>query len=86
MNLSDKARRRIILGIAVALILSGLIQGIFNLEVSESFSKNFSFILMMAALVLLFGGRKRKPQPEDEEDEQQQKDDEQKEDLGEENQ
>jgi threonine/homoserine/homoserine lactone efflux protein len=86
MNLSGKARRKIILGIGVALILFGLIQGIFNLEVSESFSKNFSLIMVMAALVLLFSGIKKEPQSEDENNEQEQKDDEQKEDQDEENQ
>ncbi|MGI6114319.1 MAG: hypothetical protein ACOYEJ_09415 [Mahellales bacterium] len=86
MNISDKARRRIILGIGLALVLFGVVQGVFDLEVNENFSRNFSFILMMAALVLLFGGRKRKPQPEDEEDGQEQNGEEQKEDQDEENQ
>lgn len=58
MKLDDKKRRLIVIGIALLMIISGLIQGIFKLKIDPRITNEVSFILMMAAAFFLFSGRK----------------------------
>ena len=66
MNISNKLRWRIILGIGLALVAFGLFQVVFKVEVNQTFSRNFSSILMLIAIVLLFGKAKKKIPSKDE--------------------
>ncbi len=53
-------RHWIAIGIGMIFIISGLLQGIFDLDVSKGPIKDISFILLMAAAFLLYSGRKKK--------------------------
>jgi len=66
VNISDKLRWRLILGIGLGLVAFGLFQAVFKVEVNESFSRNFSSILVLIAIVLLFGKTKKRAPSRDE--------------------
>ena len=58
MQLDDKKRRLIVIGIALLLILMGAIQGLFKIKLDRKIVDEISFLLMMIAAWLLLSGRK----------------------------
>lgn len=64
MNLTEKQRRWVVLGIAGILIVLGLLEPLFKITLDRQLMDNLSFILMAAAAFLLFS-RKRGGPPQD---------------------
>ncbi|MCR4437054.1 MAG: hypothetical protein QHH06_02225 [Clostridiales bacterium] len=58
MNLTQKQRRIIVLGIGLAIIVMGLLKPVFKVPVDSGTLDNIAFILMAVAVYLLFTGRK----------------------------
>jgi hypothetical protein len=66
-KLTDVQKRLIVLGIGVLIILAGLVQAIFKLDIFVKYKKVIdegTFVLMIIAFALLFSKSKPKPAAE----------------------
>lgn len=54
MKLKRKHRQLIVLGIGIVIIIFGLIQALFKLEISSKITDEVTFVLMVIAAALLF--------------------------------
>lgn len=60
MKLQQKHRQMIALGCGVVLILLGLVQGVFNVNISKNVSETINFILIITAALMILSGRNKK--------------------------
>lgn len=58
MNLTDKQKRIIVLGIGIFFLVMGLIQAILKVEFNENIMQNVQFVLMLVALYLILSTKK----------------------------
>lgn len=66
-RLTDVQKRMIVLGIGLLMVLFGVVQAVFKLDIFIKYRRvidEVSFVLMMIAAVLLFSKNKPKPAPE----------------------
>ncbi|HEY5583577.1 MAG TPA: hypothetical protein VIK78_03695 [Ruminiclostridium sp.] len=68
MKLEHKQKQKIVLGIAVVLILFGILDKTYNFNIDPKTLNNITMVLMIAAFALLFSGKKKRQDNSDQTD------------------